>query len=149
MAKQIELIAQVRTTVPHVPGEKAELIGQTDKLGVPVFRVRFKNGETSYLKQEEFKVLVDIHNLAEFKRFLAEPGATIVTLQHSFAGHMRDEKLLEVLAPRTIKTVQSTQFQFSNGAWMQFGKASDWTFEGDTVTFKEDDLKIVYKLFRE
>jgi hypothetical protein len=92
-------------------------------------------------------------NLAEFKRFLALPGATVTMIEHSAFEQMRPEKRDEMFGPRTVQKLQTNAVQFSNGGWLQFGKAADWTFENDTATCRigaregyRPALKMVYRL---
>jgi len=96
---------------------------------------------------------MEVRNLAQFKRFLATPGATVTMIEHSAFEQMRPEKRDEMFGPRTVQKLQTNAVQFSNGGWLHFGKASDWTFENDTATCRvaaregyRDELKMVYRL---
>jgi hypothetical protein len=89
---------------------------------------------------------IDIKTLAEFKRFLALPGATVQIVQHdSMLPINRDDpeavaKREAFLKPRTVAKVRSNTVQFINGSWLRHKAASHYRFHGNRVTIdlKED-----------
>lgn len=83
--------------------------------------------------------MTEVKTLADFKRFLRMPGATVQVIQNDW---MNPEKTIHPLTPKPgyfdakqIAKVQSTSVQFSTGSWLAFGKAVNVRFHGDTVTF--------------
>ena len=75
-----------------------------------------------------------MRTLADLKRRLAVPGAVINLTENTAApqpaGH-------PAWLPRTVHKLQTTCFvSLVDGKkwWMDFGKASEWTFDGDVAT---------------
>lgn len=96
---------------------------------------------------------MQLNSLADFKRFLATPGATVQIIRHDWAtSHNPKPGFFD---PRKVVKVQSNGVAFessssSNGSWLYFDKASNYRFDGDKVTvdLKSDgtfDKVMVYK----
>lgn len=77
---------------------------------------------------------VTLTKLADFKRFLAEPNASIVGVYHWRAEQMADQVRRTFFGHRHIKAVQTNGYWTNTGAWCDFGKASGWRFNGDEAT---------------
>jgi len=98
---------------------------------------------------------VNVRSLADFKRFLAEPGATLQIIQNDW---MNPEKTSHPIAakpnyfePRQVARLQSNTVMFTSGGWLRFPKAKHARFDGDTVTLCMNDdgtfkHVLVYKL---
>lgn len=90
-------------------------------------------------------------NLAEFKRWLREPGATLTGLVHPLGDRIKPEYATAFFQPRTMFRV-GTHFaelrmpDSVRTSRLEFGKASDWTFEGDTVTNREGGAAMSYRM---
>lgn len=100
---------------------------------------------------------MNITNLAQFKRFLAEPGATVQIIRNDW---MDASKTIHPLSakpgyfePKQVAKVQSNSVQFTTGSWLQFPKAAHVRFAGDEATFDLNQdgtftAVLVYKLSR-
>jgi hypothetical protein len=76
--------------------------------------------------------------LADFKRFLATPGATVQVIRNDWAdaaktGHPITPKP-GYWDPKQIDRVQSNCVRFTTGSYLPFPKATHIRVEGDTVT---------------
>lgn len=87
----------------------------------------------------------NVTSLAAFRRFLAEPGATVTLTRHDWAdkglhGFKDPAKRAASYEPRTVAKLQTNAVKWSNGGWLHWdGKLGGLTsksfrFEGDTVT---------------
>jgi len=97
---------------------------------------------------------VDVHSLADFKRFLALPGATVQVVQNDWSD---PNKTIHPIIPKPgyweskqVVKLQSNGVYFTTG-WLAFPKAAHARFEGDTVTLcmnKDGSFRavLVYKL---
>jgi hypothetical protein len=103
-------------------------------------------------------VSVNVASLAEFKRFLRMPGATVQVIRNDWADPAKTAHPITPKAgywnAKQIAKVQSNSVQFSTGGWLQFPKASNIRFEGDTVSIcmKEDGSfreVLAYRLSRQ
>lgn len=99
----------------------------------------------------------NVTNLASFKRFLAEPGATVQVIRNDWTDPEKTMHPLtpkpEYWEPKQIARLQSNTVQFSTGSWLAFPKAAHARFEGDTITLcmnQDGTFKdvLVYKLTR-
>jgi hypothetical protein len=85
---------------------------------------------------------VNVRSLAEFKRFLAEPGATVQIIQNDWMDPAKTIHPLKGAAnyfdQKQVAKLQSNTVQFSTGGWLQFPKAAHARFDGDTVTLCMD-----------
>lgn len=92
-----------------------------------------------------------IASLAEFKRFLALPGATL-QITHHWRGDgawLPQERREAFFGLRTVKKLQTNGLQLSDGSWLYFGSASDWTWRGDeceVACFSDPHRTMRYKL---
>ncbi|QRM34772.1 hypothetical protein [Microvirga sp. VF16] len=96
---------------------------------------------------------VNIRSLADFKRFLAHPGATIETLRNDVMTRngQTPETRPHAYGTRQVKKLQTNAVQFTGNNWLWFGKAAEYRFSGDVVTIdvsKDGSFKdvIEYKL---
>lgn len=90
---------------------------------------------------------IELKSLAGFKRALARPGAMVQIIEHSFA-ETRKPKSDPFWQPRKVVRLLagSAAFEMPEGraSWLQFGKASNWSFEGNRAKMNDDGLRIVY-----
>lgn len=91
-----------------------------------------------------------IGSLADFKRWLATPGATVQVIHHwrGDGSWLEEARRRAFFSPRTVKTLQTNGVYFSDNSFLGFGKAKDWSFKDDcaTVQFGGPHATIVYKL---
>lgn len=89
---------------------------------------------------------VQLKTLADFRRFLAQPSATIQVIRHDWAD--KDAKRAAVFAarpgfrdPRTVKKLQTNAVKFSNDSWLDWRSgANRFRFDGtDVVTVSLKD----------
>lgn len=104
--------------------------------------------------------MMPVTSLASFKRFLAEPGATVQVVRNDWTNtEIHGNTGRYTLTPKPgyfdqkqVEKLQSNAVKFSNGGWLAFPKASNVRFEnGDTVILdmKQDGSfaeVLVYKL---
>src|SRR5271165_668624 len=72
-----------------------------------------------------------VATMADFKRFLAKSGATVRGLYHWRQDAMTPAARETFFAPRTVKVLQTNGVFWNTGAWLPFGKASEWSFGCD------------------
>ena len=96
---------------------------------------------------------VDLRSLADFKRFLTLPGASIETLRNDVMARdgQTPETRPQCYGTRQVKKLQTNAVQFTGDNWLWFGKAAEYRFSGDVVTIdasKDGSFKdvIEYKL---
>lgn len=79
-----------------------------------------------------------VTTLASFKRFLAEPGATVQVVRNDWTDPAKTRHPLQPKAgyfdPKQVSLVQSNSVKFTTGGWLAFPKASQIRCEGDRVT---------------
>jgi hypothetical protein len=78
-----------------------------------------------------------LKTLADFKRFLAQPGATVQVIRNDW---MDATKTLHPIQgkpgywdPKQVDKVQSNCVRFTTGSYLTFPKAAQIRFAGDTV----------------
>ena len=72
-----------------------------------------------------------VTSMAAFKRFLAEPGATITKVRHDDSpAAARDPKLW---GPRRVEHLQTNAVRLEGGSWLYLEKGSQFRFLGDRV----------------
>ncbi len=76
----------------------------------------------------------DVHTLADFKRFLAMPGARVRAV--AFAWFDEETNCYNFVQPstriatrRAIESVSPSFVVFEGGSRLSFGKASEWSFD--------------------
>lgn len=81
---------------------------------------------------------INVRSLADFKRFLARPGATVQVIRNDW---MDPAKTIHPLVSKPgywdakqVQKLQSNTVQFTSGSWLQFPKASLARFNGDHIT---------------
>lgn len=83
--------------------------------------------------------------LAEFKRVLALPG-----VQVRMVSHNDKEPRSNIAGWRTVDRIQTNGVYFLNAdgktSWLDFGKASEWSFNGQYATLDQGWLKMVYEV---
>jgi len=96
---------------------------------------------------------VSIRSLADFKRFLAPPGATLEVLRNDVMTRdgFTPETRPQSFGKHQVKKLQINAGQLAGDNWLWFGKAAEYRFEGDVVTMdvaKDRSFKdvIQYKL---
>jgi hypothetical protein len=76
--------------------------------------------------------------LADFKRFLAEPGATVQVIQNDWTDPAKTSHPLQPKAgywdPKQIDRLQSNCVRFTTGSYLTFPKAAHVRVAGETVT---------------
>lgn len=82
--------------------------------------------------------MVNVKTLADFKRFLAQPGATVQVVRNDW---MDAEKTPHPVVPKAgyfepkqVSRLKSNGVYFTTG-WLAFPKAAHVRFDGDTATF--------------
>ena len=82
---------------------------------------------------------VQLKTLADFRRFLAQPGATIQVIRHDRAVFAARPGFRD---PRTVKKLQTNAVKFSNDSWLDWRSgANRFRFDGtDVVTVALGDL---------
>ena len=85
---------------------------------------------------------INLRTLADFKRFLATPGATVQVIRNDWSDAT---KTIHPIQPKPgywdakqIDRVQSNCVRFSTGSHLNFPKAAHARFDGDTVTLCMD-----------
>lgn len=85
----------------------------------------------------ETTTIINVRTLADFKRFLAQPGATVRVVRNDWTD---PEKTIHPIKPKdgywepkTVQKLQSNGVYFTTG-WLAFPKDRDVRFNGDTVT---------------
>lgn len=80
---------------------------------------------------------ISVTTLAEFKRFLRQPGATVQVIRNDWSDPAKTIHPITPKAgyfdPKQVVKVQSNGVYFTTG-WLAFPKATHARFEGDTVT---------------
>lgn len=87
--------------------------------------------------------------LAGLRRALARPGAAIIGVKNDLLAAMPD-RMAAFQSTRPIVKVQGNGFYVRqpNGerSWMDFGKAAEWSFEGDLFSRTLSRGVITYRL---
>lgn len=91
---------------------------------------------------------VNIRSLADFKRILALPGATIQLVRHDYLDG-RIPAADPFWQPRTIRKVRSGDVEINmpgsaRASYLEFGKAANWVFAGNSATLRHDTVTMVY-----
>jgi len=80
----------------------------------------------------------NVRSLADFKRFLALPGATVQVIRNDWSD---PTKTIHPIVPKAgywdtkqVQKLQSNTVQFTSGSWLTFPKASHAKFDDDTVS---------------
>jgi hypothetical protein len=101
---------------------------------------------------------VAIKNLADLKRLLAQPGAQVIGLDH-FLSAARPEFMRVFRSWRVVAKLQGHDVALAANAdeprgkwtWLDFGKASDWSFDGSDQAVKlvggDPAKRISYRFF--
>lgn len=80
---------------------------------------------------------ISIRSLADFKRFLATPGATLQVIRNEWGDPNKTSHPLPFkpgyFEPKQVQKLQSNTVQFTSGSWLRFPKTSEIKFEDDTV----------------
>lgn len=93
-----------------------------------------------------------VKSLAEFKRFLATPGATVQVIQNDWTTGPRALKPKDgYFDPKQVAKLQTNAVQFTSGGWLTFPKAAHVQFKEDTMIIDMNDDgqftdKLVYRL---
>lgn len=99
--------------------------------------------------------MVNVKSLADFKRFLAVPGATLQVVRNDWMDPAKTSHPLTAkpnyFDAKQVQKLQSNTVQFTTGGWLQFPKAAHAKFDGDTVTLDMNQdgaftQVLVYKL---
>ncbi|MBD2746134.1 hypothetical protein IC232_05405 [Microvirga sp. BT688] len=79
---------------------------------------------------------VNVRTLADFKRFLARPGASIETVRNDvmMRNGQTPETRPQAYGLRQVKKLQTNAVQFTGDNWLWFDKVAKYRFAGDTVT---------------
>jgi len=98
---------------------------------------------------------ITVRSLADFKRFLALPGATVQVTRNDWMDPAKTTHPVrstpEYWAAKQVQRLQAKTVQFTSGSWLQFPKAAHVRFTGDTVTLCMDQdgtfrAQLVYQL---
>lgn len=81
--------------------------------------------------------MVSIETLADFKRFLREPGATVQIIRNDWTD---PAKTMHPLTPKAgyfdakqVRQVRSNAVEFTTGGWLTFPKAAHFRAAGDVI----------------
>lgn len=100
---------------------------------------------------------VNVRSLANFRRFLAMPGATVQVIRNDWSNPAKTIHPIVPKAgywePKHVVKVQSNGVYFTQG-WLAFPKSANAKYDGDTVTLcmQQDGTfanVLVYKLTRD
>lgn len=83
---------------------------------------------------------VNLKTVADFKRFLARPGATVQLIRHDWASRREGKPAL--WEPRGVAKLQSNGVAFKtcdHVSWLYFEGAKRFKFEGDVMTVMLDE----------
>lgn len=92
---------------------------------------------------------MQLKTLADFKRALAVPGVQVQLIENTICPRPKEHPIWNV---RSVHKIQSNAVAFNIAgfnvpAWLEFGKASAWSFEGArAVNDLGDRGRIVYDL---
>lgn len=82
--------------------------------------------------------MVNVRSLADFKRFLALPGATVQVIRNDWMDPTKTSHPLTAkpgyFDPKQVAKLQSNGVYFTTG-WLAFPKAKDARYNGDTIDF--------------
>ncbi len=91
-----------------------------------------------------------IKTLADFKRFLATPGATVQVVRNDWMDAAKTSHPLTAkpgyFEPKQVVKLQSNGVYFTTG-WLQYPKAAHVRFDGDTATFCLNDTGTFEQVF--
>ena len=92
--------------------------------------------------------LAPLKTLADFKRSVANGDTYVLTWHeyYSWTEHRlapAPHKYLGV--PRRAEKVQTARWRWEGGSWMDFGKASQWTFDGNVATYAAEHVVLRYE----
>jgi hypothetical protein len=99
-----------------------------------------------------------VRSLIEFRRFLAQPGATVQVIQNDWnagtSAVLGRQPKPEYWERKKVAKLQTKAVQFTTGGWLTFPLAKHVRFNGDTVTIdmnKDGTFSqvLVYKLSQE
>ena len=97
---------------------------------------------------------INVRSLADFRRFLATPGATVQVIRNDWSDPTKTVHPIVpkpgYWEPKQVTKLQSNGVYFTTG-WFAFPKSAHARYEGDTATFcmQEDGTfsqVFVYKL---
>jgi hypothetical protein len=98
---------------------------------------------------------INVRSLADFKRFLAQPGATVQIIRNDWSDPAKTSHPMTARAgywdAKQVEKLQTNAVRFTSGSWLQFPKAAHARFDGDTATFCLDQdgtfaYQLVYRL---
>lgn len=93
---------------------------------------------------------IQIRTLADFKRFLALPGATLTPIRHDFAQGWPEQNRANAFKARRVTKLQTKAVMFDNEVWMDLESAKTFQFNGsDEITmgrYGDFSKVVVYKL---
>jgi hypothetical protein len=80
-----------------------------------------------------------MNNLADLRRALTIPGVVLklIDMDPTTRRIWKAERLTVAEAGRKVAKVQTNAWMFEGGSWMDFGKAADWKFEGNRMTWTD------------
>lgn len=78
-----------------------------------------------------------IKNLSQLKKYLSSPEAEVEVIYYQRGNH----KWMNV--KRKVEKVQTISVKFVGGSWFEFGKASDYIFNGDNTFHVLENGKIL------
>lgn len=91
--------------------------------------------------------------LTDLKRYLATPSATVTMTNYELPASDGWRALTpHNTNPRTVAKLQTNSVALfddttkSGKCWMDFGKASQWTFDGDTAIKTSEYCRLTYRM---
>ena len=89
-------------------------------------------------RMEAPRLMITLKTLADFKRFLATPGATVQVVRNDWCDPSKTIHPITPKAgywePKHVSKVQSNAVRFTTGSYLPFPKAGHMRFDGDTVS---------------
>ena len=88
----------------------------------------------------------NIKSLADFRRVLRTPGLSVLLIENTAAPQPPDHPCW---LPTTVAKVQTNSVAFNVAGkkwWIDFGKASEWSFDGDVATNTRERGRIAFRL---
>jgi hypothetical protein len=86
--------------------------------------------------------------LADFKRFLAEPDATLTLIKYAVNGDVQLHKYQGI--PRKVSKLQTNSVRLATPegktSWLDFGKASEWAFDDELAVNANSGVVLIYRL---
>lgn len=89
--------------------------------------------------------------LAEFKRVLAQPETRLTLIKNIDPKTDQERPHLFLNKTRSVKKIQTNGVWLidpdtKKSAWLDYGKATNWTFTETTATYATDFIILIYRV---